>query len=74
MSHVTAKTSFTNNKHLSAIPEANTGGHVTGAGPKQALCSCLELRCLPLTLPSPSSRTQDFPNSNLNISFKSVKG
>lgn len=36
MSHVTAKTSPTNNKHLSAIPEANIGGHVTGACPKQA--------------------------------------
>lgn len=47
MSHVTAKTILTNDKHLSAIAEANFGGHVTGACPKQALCSFLQLRCLP---------------------------
>lgn len=74
MSHVTAKTIFTNNKHLSAIPETNIGGHVTGACPKQAQCSCLELRCLLLVLPSPFFRNTRFFNSSLNISMESVKG
>lgn len=73
MSHVTAKTILTNNKHLSAIPEANIGGHVTGACPKQALYSFLQLRCLPQATFF-FFRDTGFSNSSLNISLKRVKG
>lgn len=73
MSHVTAKMILTNNKHLSAIPEANTGGHVTGACPKQALCSFLQLRCLSQAT-FPFFRDTRFSDGSLNISLKRVKG
>lgn len=73
MSHVTAETILTNNKHLSAISEANLGGHVTGACPKQALYSSLQRRCSPRAA-VPFFRDTRFSNSSLNTSLKSVKG
>lgn len=64
---------LTNNKHLSAIPEVTMGSHVTGAHPKQALYSLLQLRCFPQAA-LPFFRGTRFSNSSLNTSLKSVKG
>lgn len=72
MNHVTAETILTNNKHLSAIPEANLGGHVTGACPKQVLYLSLQRRCSPHAA-VPFFRDRRFSNSSLNSSLKGVK-
>lgn len=72
MSHVTAEMILTNNKHLSAIPEANLGGHVTGACPEQALYSSLQHRCSSHTA-VPFFRDTRFSNSSLSTSLKGVK-